>query len=281
MIEEAKEAQNEINSSRKEKVKKREELLKERKIKRRENKANKTIPKKEKENEYDPTYGQQNAIHLIVGMPEPQLVKVLIKLGINIDLSDQYQRTPFNLLSTHPCSANPTLASYRETLVNTLINKVNHDQPDHKGRTAFLNYFGNNFVSEFTRLMKLKININQIDASGLFALKYALIRRDEAQISNLVKNKADINLVDKKMRNCLHHAVNMSSSSADATFETEQLLIELGININQRDCYDRTPLHYAFVKIKDWANTTQIDPIETVSSMCGVAGLEVDVADKW
>lgn len=73
----------------------------------------------------------------------------------------------------------------------------------------------------------------------------------------------------------------MSSATADATFETEQLLIELGANINQRDHHNRTPLHYAFVKIGDWSNTSQSDPIETVSSMCGVPGLEVDVADRW
>jgi len=50
----------------------------------------------------------------------------------------------------------------------------------------------------------------------------------------------------------LHHAVNMSSATADATFETEQLLIDLGVNINLRDNKMRVPLHYAFVKISDW-----------------------------
>lgn len=50
----------------------------------------------------------------------------------------------------------------------------------------------------------------------------------------------------------LHHAVNMSAATADATFETEQLLIDLDIDINLRDNKDRVPLHYAFVKIKDW-----------------------------
>jgi ankyrin repeat protein len=73
----------------------------------------------------------------------------------------------------------------------------------------------------------------------------------------------------------------MSSATADATFETEQMLIDLGININQRDEKGRVPLHYAFVKIKNWNNYSQIDPIETVSSLCGRPGLEIEVADKW
>ena len=35
------------------------------------------------------------------------------------------------------------------------------------------------------------------------------------------------------------------------------------------------------MKISDWKNSTQIDPIETVSSICGYKGLELDVPDKW
>ena len=75
----------------------------------------------------------------------------------------------------------------------------------------------------------------QMDNSGLFALKYALIRRENTDIEKLVSLKADINQIDTKGRNLLHHAVNMSSATADATFETEQLLIDFGININLRD----------------------------------------------
>jgi len=74
-----------------------------------------------------------------------------------------------------------------------------------------------------------------MDKSGLYALKYALIRRDSKEINKLVSLGADINQLDIKGRNLLHHAVNMSSATADATFETEQLLIDLRININLRD----------------------------------------------
>ena len=121
-----------------------------------------------------------------------------------------------------------------------------------------------------------------MDVTGLFGLKYVLIRREGEVILNLVKNHgANINLIDTKGRNLLHHAVNMSSASADATFETEHQLIELGININLRDRHGRIPLHYAFVKIKDWKRNSSIDPIETVSSLGGCPGLEMDVQDKW
>ena len=73
----------------------------------------------------------------------------------------------------------------------------------------------------------------------------------------------------------------MSSDSSDATFETEQFLIDLGVDPNARDYHGRVPLHYAFVKMKDWQNSRQIDPIETVSSLCALKNLEIEVADKW
>ncbi len=41
------------------------------------------------------------------------------------------------------------------------------------------------------------------------------------------------------------------------------------------------PLHYAFVKMGRWNENHMIDPIETVSSLCGCKGLEIDVPDKW
>lgn len=91
-----------------------------------------------------------------------------------------------------------------------------------------------------------------MDDAGLFALKFALIRRQDDEIKKLVSKGANINQKDNKQRNLLHHAVNMSSASADATFDSEQILIDLGIDLNARDEKGRVPLHYAFVKIKNW-----------------------------
>ena len=65
---------------------------------------------------------------------------------------------------------------------------------------------------------------------------------------------ANINQIDNRGRNLLHIAINMSAATADATFETEQFLIDKGIEYNLRDQNGRTPLHYAFVKIGNWRN---------------------------
>lgn len=55
--------------------------------------------------------------------------------------------------------------------------EVRIDYPDNKGRTPFLNYYDQqNFELAYTMII-MGANVNQMDTSGLFALKYALIRR--------------------------------------------------------------------------------------------------------
>lgn len=47
------------------------------------------------------------------------------------------------------------------------------------------------------------------------------------------------------------------------------------------DKYNRTPIFYAFVKIGSPFDKTEIDPFETVSSLCALPDCSVDVLDKW
>ena len=51
--------------------------------------------------------------------------------------------------------------------------------------------------------------------------------------------------------------------------------------MNHVDDRGRVPLHYAFVKIGDHNNRSAIDPIETVSSLCAIKDLQIEVADRW
>jgi ankyrin repeat protein len=134
-----------------------------------------------------------------------------------------------------------------------LDKKVRVDLQDIDGRTPFLNLYSNKYVKLSKEFLNLGANVNQIDKAGLYALKYAMIRRDQDEINCLVKDYgANINQIDGKGRNLLHHAVNLSSATADASFEIERLLLALGIEINAKDHHQRTPLHYAFVKIGKW-----------------------------
>lgn len=167
--------------------------------------------------------GKQNAFHLIVDQPDPAIVELLLSQNVNYDLPDQKNQTPFNLYSTRFQNEDSVIRQNQIQFSKALVErKIQFDLPDHKGRTAFLNYFGNSRIKSAIRLLDMGASVNQIDASGLYALKYALIRRDGKQIDMLVRQyNANINLLDQEQRNCLHHAVNMSSATADATFETE------------------------------------------------------------
>lgn len=130
--------------------------------------------------------GLQNAFHFAVSCPHPQLLEMLADLKVHPDVEDHKQITPFNLASTKMVNADFRTTTHAG-LVQTLIDsKVRVDHPDQKGRTPFLNYYSAERADLAFRLLTLGANVNQMDASGLFALKYALIRRNQDQIKQLV-----------------------------------------------------------------------------------------------
>lgn len=162
---------------------------------------------------------------------------------------------------------------------------ANCDLADRQGQTPFLHLYNKVYKDAAFYLLENGSNINAMSKAGVFALKMALIRRNSDEIRALVSRGADINQLDHLGRNLLHEAVKMSSATADATFETEQLIIDLGVKVNQRDSFGRVPLHYSFVKnarsTLEGNSSYSTDPIETVSSLCAQKNIEIDVPDKW
>jgi ankyrin repeat protein len=75
--------------------------------------------------------------------------------------------------------------------------------------------------------------------------------------------------------------LNISSSSADASFELEQALLIGGARADLKDKNNRTPLFYAFIKISKPFDKTEIDPFETVSSLCADKYCDINIIDKW
>lgn len=70
---------------------------------------------------------------------------------------------------------------------------VKFDTADKNGRTAFLIYYEKQNMNSANKLLDRGANICQMDNAGLFALKYALIRRQDSEITRLVERGADIN----------------------------------------------------------------------------------------
>jgi len=119
---------------------------------------------------------------------------------------------------------------------------------------------------------------------GLYPLHAAAASRHLVCVQALIQAGASVNLTTVKCnRTPLHFAVNSSTNSTDSSFELEEYLLSQGANVNARDVRQRVPLHYSFVKIGGvkYRNVDKTDPIETVSSLCGVPGIELDVVDAF
>ncbi len=82
-------------------------------------------------------------------------------------------RNPF-MINT---AAFPTRLEFFKTMETLLKRNIRFDLPDTNGRTPFLIYYENHNFKLANKLLDLGANIKQMDVGGLFAAKYALIRR--------------------------------------------------------------------------------------------------------
>jgi ankyrin repeat protein len=78
-----------------------------------------------------------------------------------------------------------------------LAKRVNFDLADERGRTPFLVYYEHKNFNLANRLLDAGASVNHMDNQGLFALKYALIRRQDDEIKRLITKGAQINQIDK------------------------------------------------------------------------------------
>jgi ankyrin repeat protein len=131
-------------------------------------------------------------------------------------------------------------------------------------------------------LLAKKPNIDVRDKNERTPLHYALQRKSMEMVQALVSAGANVNAIDDNGRNGLHYAVNAADPGADASFEMEDYLLSQGAEVNLRDKHGRVPMHYAFIKIGHSVEgqTSSIDPIETISSLCALKELDVDPADE-
>ena len=140
--------------------------------------------------EHHATLGLQNLFHIAVSCPHPGLIDFLNKNKVDPDVQDIRLKTPLNLLSSHSAHS-PALGfvdGHGHTFLDRILSlNVRFDIADEKARTPFLNYYGSEQFTEAERFLQLGANVNQMDASGLYALKYALIRRSNPEVEKLVR----------------------------------------------------------------------------------------------
>lgn len=158
-------------------------------------------------------------------------------------------------------------------------------------------------ITQMLRLaLAAGVNVNQRDKTGRSALLLAVGLGLSAGAKALLEHGADPNLADTRTQTTpLLQALARSSEKNDHTFQVERALLRAGGDIHARDIQGRTCMHFAFdwKPIPDADSTAHTqrhgggkgqqqrkqeeestsDPIEMVSNLCAVDGIDVDVAD--
>ena len=221
-------------------------------------------------NEYNED-GQKSAYHLISTIDDPKLLNFLLQQKIHINHQDFYGFTPILAFITNknPSSNLPLL----------LDNGADPDLPNHEGKTCMHLLSESDLIDSARFLLNQKINLNVLDKKGKSPLIIAADKRFDKMVRLLCEAGADPNFTDKKNRTALHAAFNSAVVSSNASFAIESVLLNHGANINAVDSYQRSPLHYAFIKRHKKNDISHIDPIETVSSACSRKEINVNIQD--
>jgi ankyrin repeat protein len=245
----------------------------------------------EEETTTEPRYtefGKQSTLHfLLAHYPIVRLVDKLLDLArLDLNSQDHKGRTPLHLFVTNCGDAHLLAVMEAEELnykyfLRHWIRSANIHLRDkrHNSATSILAVRG--LFGMMEELCKLGGNVNNLNLDNVIPLQLWVKQNNLPNVKTLLALGADPNFIDADARTCLHHAVNVSQSTADASFELEQMLIRGGARANVRDKNGRTPLFFAFIKINRPFEETEIDPFETVSSLCALPDCEVNIYDKW
>jgi ankyrin repeat protein len=128
-------------------------------------------------------------------------------------------------------------------------------------------------------LVQNKTNLNVLDKRGNTPLLIFVKRRDLRSCEYLLENEADITLRDHKGRNALHWSLNQTTPQNSNNFDLEEILLEKGVNLNEKDKFGRPPIFYLFTKVENEFINTKLDPIEIFSYMISFKGMDLEQID--
>jgi len=217
--------------------------------------------------------GLWTCLHFAVRSNNPSLIEFLLARGADVNKRNWNGDIPLQLAFEH----GDTKLLHQLIDAGSNVNNINK-----KGANSLLETAKFSVEAEIIeKLLSNKAEPNLVSYRNRTILKSVVASEDVDRLGLLIKHGADVNFPDKKQRTALHHAINHSSASGDATFDTEHLLLKNSADVNAVDALGRTPLHYAFVKIGDHKDVSNIDPIEAVSSLCAIKGIKLNVQDRW
>ena len=217
--------------------------------------------------------GLRSPLHFILGHPHEHLLSQCLALGLDLDQRDFQGETGLHTLCKQ--------AAYCHLVEKVLAAGGSPNIRNCKGETPLHHACSAKSEPLVQILLRHSAQAEVLDTSGNFPLKISVSAKDSATVRALIEHGVDPNFCDGKKRTALHHAFNSADVSADASFDLEALLLEAGADINKTDVRSRSPLHYAFVKIGNPDLNTRIDPVETVSSACGMKNVDPNIRDLW
>lgn len=177
-----------------------------------------------------------------------------------------------------------------ERMVRLLLNKTTPlDTPDATTNKATAIFYAVKAATEnkphgagiLKDLLEAKATIDNACCQGEHTVLHVAAGCRHLQVlQQLLDLRASPTSVDPAKRTPLHWAVN-SASASEPSFDAERLLLDARADVNALDVQHRMPLHYAFVKKEKQLDTSAADPVETVTSLCAVEGVQVDVPDEF
>lgn len=171
-----------------------------------------------------------------------------------------------------------------ETLqvIGELLKKgENPDLEDKFGNLPILKVALNGGNDLLHLLIQNGTNLNVLDRNGQNPLLLFAKRRDLKSCEYLIANLADIGMSDLSGRNALHWSLNNTDASSSSNFDLEELLINSGVKVNQKDKRGLTPVNYLFTKIGSAFIKEKLDPIEILSYMLSQNTISLEEEDRY
>jgi ankyrin repeat protein/predicted DNA-binding WGR domain protein len=224
--------------------------------------------------EYSGENGLKSCLHFVYTYFSPELINFLIEQGADINHQDMYGETPLHQFVSVASSIKLIQLFLDRKADPSLSNLV-------ASKTALHVATQKGSVEIVELLLEYSPKLDVQDSQGNTPLIIASEMRSSKIVRALCQAGANPNISNQKGRIALHLAFHSATTSSNASFDIESVLLLHNSNINAVDKHGRVPLHYAFLKKSNKSNMNAIDPIETVSSACSKKEINVNVQDKF